>query len=236
MKRESGVTSDNTKAAAALNMIEAFKTLDSLIEECNNFINEVKSIPPPSPVAESGSVFNGPAAQKFRAWRTKRRDEKLLVSYTSLLPRIKDGEDYLRDLIIHTVEKKLALRDQAKHLKSRLDSCIKHNEHYVEKHGAVIENMRSTVNSLSTESSLVKAMVAFNAELVRQRVVQNIRHGRSFVSWGSRAVLLRPISEQELAEDEDHPQLMARLNAVREVKKEKRREKYKYFIMVNMST
>ena len=34
---------------------------------------------------------------------------------------------------------------------------------------------------------------------------------------GSKAVLLRPISDQELAEDEDHPQLMQRLNDLREV-------------------
>ena len=36
-------------------------------------------------------------------------------------------------------------------------------------------------------------------------------------SGGSKAMLLRPISDQELAEDADHPQLMQRLTALREV-------------------
>lgn len=164
------------------------------------------------------TVFNGPALQKIRAWRSRRRDEKLLATYNSLLPRIKDGEEYLRDLIIQIVEKKLAIRDQARHLKTRLDACIEHNGNFVERQGGLIESMRTTVNSLSNESAVVKAMVSFNAELVRQKAIQNIRHGRSFVSWGSRAVLLRPISEQELGEDEDHPALMQRLNDVRVVR------------------
>lgn len=37
---------------------------------------------------------------------------------------------------------------------------------------------------------------------------------------GSKAVLLRPVSDQELSEDEDHPQLMQRLTDLREVRTE----------------
>jgi hypothetical protein len=215
MKRDSNTS--ELKIIVGGSMAESFRNLDMLVEECGAFMSDVKSIPQ-SPGSDSGiGVFKGTAAQKFRAWRSRKRDEKLLMVYNSLLPRIKDGEEYLRDLIIQIVEKKIALRDQARHLKIRLDSCIKHNCDFVDKHGTVIEHMRSTVNNLSTESSLVKAMVAFNAELVRQKVAQNIRHGRSFVSWGSRAVLLRPISEQELSEDADHPVLMNRLYSLREV-------------------
>lgn len=118
------------------------------------------------------------------------------------------------------MRKKLALRDQAKHLKSRLDACISYNAEYIDDQDDTIESMRNTVNSLSTESTLVKAMVAFNVELVRQKVMETVRNNRTFVSWGSKAVLLRPISEQELSEDADHPELMRRLNAIRECREQ----------------
>ena len=158
------------------------------------------------------------AAHKLRQWRSRRRDEKLHAVMHSLLPRIKASEEYLRDFIIQIVEKKLALRDQARYLKCRLDSCINYNGDSIDGQEDLIEEMRNAVNRLSTESTIVKGMVSFNVELVRQRVMETVRHNRTFVSWGSKAVLLRPISEQELAEDADHPLLMGRLNHIREVR------------------
>ena len=67
----------------------------------------------------------------------------------------------------------------------------------------VISDMREIVNMLSSVSSEVKSMVTFNAELVRQKSIQRVAQGsgRSFVSWGSRTVMLRPVSEHELNDD-----------------------------------
>ena len=202
--------------------------LDHLIHESENFLFQISQISSQemgnsssfssadtSTSSSSSSMLQ--AAKKFRQWRSRRRDEKLLVTMNSLLPRIKLSEEYLRDLIIQIVEKKLALRDQARHLKHRLDACIAFNSHAITSQEEIIDEMRNSVNALSTESALVKAMVAFNVELVRQKVMETVRNNRSFVSWGSKAVLLRPISEQELSEDADHPALMTRLNTIREV-------------------
>ncbi|CAE7511811.1 unnamed protein product, partial [Symbiodinium microadriaticum] len=193
----------------------SFSSIDSLITECNNFLSQISQIRD-SLEAGSGSKGIMQAAHKLRQWRSRRRDERLHSVMHSLLPRIKSNEEYLRDFIIQIVEKKLALRDQARHLKCRLEACINYNGDYIDGQEDLIEEMRNAVNSLSTESSVVKVMVSFNVELVRQRVMETVRHNRSFVSWGSKAVLLRPISEQELAEDSDHPALMERLNRLRE--------------------
>lgn len=201
--------------------------LDHLIHESENFLFQISQISSQemgnsssfssADTSTSSSSSMLQAAKKFRQWRSRRRDEKLLVTMNSLLPRIKLSEEYLRDLIIQIVEKKLALRDQARHLKHRLDACIAYNSHAITSQEEIIDEMRNSVNALSTESALVKAMVAFNVELVRQKVMETVRNNRSFVSWGSKAVLLRPISEQELSEDADHPALMTRLNTIREV-------------------
>jgi hypothetical protein len=196
--------------------------LDHLINESENFLIQISQISQEMGTSSSSSSQDNSssmlqAAKKFRQWRSRRRDEKLLITMNSLLPRIKLSEEYLRDLIIQIVEKKLALRDQARHLKHRLDACIAYNSHAISSQEEIIDEMRNSVNALSTESALVKAMVAFNVELVRQKVMETVRNNRTFVSWGSKAVLLRPISEQELSEDADHPTLMTRLNTIREV-------------------
>ena len=194
-----------------------FSNIDSLIVESNNYLSQISQI---RDSIEAVSGGNGilQAAHKLRQWRSRRRDERLLAMMHSLLPRIKASEDYLRDFIIQIVEKKLALRDQARYLKCRLDACIRYNGDSIDNQEDLIEEMRNVVNRLSTESTIVKGMVSFNVELVRQRVMETVRHNRTFVSWGSKAVLLRPISEQELAEDADHPLLMGRLNHIREVR------------------
>jgi hypothetical protein len=195
-----------------------FVNIDSLIVECNNFLGQISQIKDSLEGPNSQGTGILQAAKKLRQWRSRRRDEKLNSMMNSLLPRIKANEEYLRDFIIQIVEKKLALRDQARHLKCRLDACIVYNGDYIDGQEDMIEAMRNVVNALSTESSIVKSMVSFNVELVRQRVMETVRHSRTFVSWGSKAVLLRPISEAELAEDSDHPALMARLNGLREVR------------------
>jgi hypothetical protein len=219
--RSDGSTGSASSTAAASADPMSLANLDNLIHESENFLFQISQISSQEMGNSSSSSQDSSmlqAAKKFRQWRSRRRDEKLLLTMNSLLPRIKLSEEYLRDLIIQIVEKKLALRDQARHLKHRLDACIAYNSHAITSQEEIIDEMRTSVNALSTESALVKAMVAFNVELVRQKVMETVRNNRTFVSWGSKAVLLRPISEQELSEDADHPTLMTRLNTIREVR------------------
>mmetsp|Transcript_28786 Transcript_28786/g.48557 ORF Transcript_28786/g.48557 Transcript_28786/m.48557 type:complete len:348 (+) Transcript_28786:228-1271(+) len=184
----------------------ANKNFDALMSESEHFLDQIRSIP----------EVEGNYLMKFNAWRSKRRDKGLYHTMNNLIRRIKISEEQLRDNIIQIVEKKLALRDQARHLKCRLNSCIAYNTEYVQGQEQFVEEMRTSVNGLSSESSDVKAAVAFNCELVRQKIIQTVKQNRTFVSWGSKAVLLRPVSDQELSEDEDHPQLMQRLTDLRE--------------------
>lgn len=208
----------------------AAKNFDALMLESENFLEQIRAIP-----EDQGNYL-----LKFNAWRSKRRDKNLYLTMNNLVRRIKSSEDQWRDNIIQIVEKKLALRDQARHLKCRLNSCIAYNTEFVEGQEQLVEEMRTNVNNLSAESSDLKAAVVFNCELVRQKIIQTVKQNRTFVAckflvlpgiapnddvfnWlilcagGSKAVLLRPVSDQELAEDADHPELMQRLHGLREV-------------------
>ena len=210
MSRErstSELISHNVSSGSAI----TFKTIDALVTESDDFLGQL------SPQQSSTSDLPLPVAKRFFSWRAKRRDEKLLLQFEALYPRIRQSEEYLRDMLNQIVERKLALRDQAKHLLSRLESCILFNSETVNALEITIDELRNLVSNLSFETSVVKSMVSFNAELVRQRVVQSLSRGRMFVNWGSRAVMMRPISDQELNEDNEHPELMRRLTTLREV-------------------
>jgi hypothetical protein len=150
----------------------ASKNFDTLMYESENFLEQIRSIP----------EFQGNYLLKFNAWRSKRRDKNLYLTMTGLIRRIKSSEEQWRDNIIQIVEKKLALRDQARHLKCRLNSCIEYNTEFVMGQEHFIEEMRQNVNGLSSESSDLKAAVAFNCELVRQKIIQTVKHNRTFVS------------------------------------------------------
>ena len=150
----------------------ASKNFDALMTESESFLEQIRSIP----------EFEGNYLLKFKAWRSKRRDKNLFLTMTNLIGRIKASEEQLRDTIIQVVEKKLALRDQARHLKCRLNSCITYNTDFVQSQEQFVEGMRNNVNGLSSESSDLKAAVAFNCELVRQKIIQTVKQNRTFVS------------------------------------------------------
>jgi hypothetical protein len=163
----SGSQADHVSEEDAAN-----KNFDALMAESEHFLEQIRAIP----------EFQGSYLLKFNAWRSKRRDKGLHHTMTGLIRRIKSTEELLRDNIIQIVEKKLALRDQARHLKCRLKSCIAYNMEYVQSQENYVEEMRKSVNGLSAESSDVKAAVAFNCELVRQKIIQTVKQNRTMVS------------------------------------------------------
>ena len=152
---------------------DASKNFDVLLNESESFLEQINSIP---------ETQEGNYLTKFNAWRSKRRDRYLYLTMKILIRKIKATEEQLRDNIIQIVEKKLALRDQARHLKCRLNSCIEYNTNFVRSQEDFVEEMRQSVNGLSAESSDLKAAVAFNCELVRQSIVQSVKQNRTFVS------------------------------------------------------
>ena len=154
---------------------------------------------------------------RIRAWRQRRLDTTITTAYENLFPRMMKAVESTSILVDEVEEKTVALRDQARALKVRLSACVAYNADYLANRGGIVDEMRNVVDSLSAYSSDVKAMITFNVEVIRQKLVQSVSQGRSFVSWGNRAMLLRPISETELGEDADHSFLMQKLRYIREV-------------------
>jgi hypothetical protein len=157
---------------------------------------------------------------RLRQWRIRRQDSQITATFDSLFPRLVRAVEETTILASEVDEKTIALRDQAYALKVRLNACICYNTEYLANKSGLVEEMRRVVDMLSAYSTEIKSMITFNVEVIRQRLVQSVSQGRSFVSWGNRAMLMRPISETELGEDADHSFLMAKLRFVRESKED----------------
>ncbi len=183
--------------------------VDNLLNDCNEFLSQSKSelvIIPFSPFS------------RVRNWRMKRRDNKLFEVYDLLIPRIKNSEKSLRQLIGEIVEKKNALRLQGRHLIARLNSCIKFNRDMSEQISIPEEDFRNTIKQLSDQSAIVKSMMSFNQEVLRLKNVESISKGKTFISWSSRTAMTKPMSDAELAQDSDHPTLTMYLGSLRELR------------------
>lgn len=155
---------------------------------------------------------------RLRNWRIRRQDTLITSSFDSLFPRLVKAVEETTISASEIDEKTVALRDQASVLKVRLNACICYNTEYLATKSDMVEEMRRVVDELSAYSTDIKAMITFNIEVIRQRLVQSVSQGRSYVSWSNRAMLMRPISETELGQDPDHSFLMQKLRLIRESK------------------
>lgn len=141
-----------------------------------------------------------------------------MVMYENIQPRVVATEKTLRKIIGEVVEKKGALRLQARHLHVRLEACIKHNKQLLAASDGPLEELRSIVNQLSGESTALKDMITFNKEVLRIRNVEEISKGQNFVRWGARpAAKKKNNAEADLRSDADHGVIEAKLVTIREV-------------------
>lgn len=154
------------------------QSLDSVVQECEAVLESTRK-----------SLLTMPfgAFERVRAWRAKRRDTKAAESIDLLMPKIRVAELSLRYRVLHetiinvrliiifratigdVVEKKSAIRDQAKHLVARLRSCVYYNDTCLDAQKDVVEETRLIVNQLSSASAQVKGMVSFNSEILRYK-------------------------------------------------------------------
>lgn len=169
--------------------------------------------------SELPSLFNLQPV-RLRNWRIRRNDSQITIGFESLFPRLLKAVEDTTILASEIDEKTIALRDQACVLKVRLNACICYNTEYLANKSGMVEEMRRVVDMLSAYSAEIKIMITFNVEVIRQKLVQSVSQGRQFVTWNSRAMLMRPISETELGEDADHIFLMSKLRFIRESKEE----------------
>ncbi len=185
---------------------------DELLAECEQYIEDSKSEVFTLPFASFSRV-----AANIKAWRTKRKDSKLLTTYHQLQPRILTAEKNLRAVIGEVVEKKGILRLQAKHLQSRLEKCVAHNQSLLRASDGPLEDTRNFVNTLSSESTILKEMMNFNTEVLRLKKLEEHTKNLSVMRWG-KPRHNRQVPEPELNKDDDHNLLEARLLTFRDVR------------------
>jgi hypothetical protein len=88
------------------------------------------------------------------------------------MPKIDIVETCLRKKVVEVSEKRMALKEQGRFLKTRLDACIIFNGDELNRLRIEVEDLRLYVEKLSRDFSAVKQLLLFNSELIRQRLVQ----------------------------------------------------------------
>jgi uncharacterized coiled-coil protein SlyX len=207
------VPADNTYGIHLLVDYQSIDEADKLLTECEKYIEETKSEIFTLPFVPSFSLL----ANNVRSWRAKRKDNRLVTIYQSLEPRVAGLEKTLRGIIGEVVEKKGALRLQARHLQVRLDRCVKYNKSLLETTDVPLEDTRNHVNNLSNESKLLKDMMVFNTEILKMQTLENQSKHQVY---GSRWVQGRQKAgnEADLTKDLDHKAIQEKLDSLREVR------------------
>lgn len=149
--------------------------LDELLADSEHFIQELRASLPSdnqgfSPFKYIMSRFN--TSSSASNGNGTHRNEKLETVYKSLLPKIDDVELVLRGKVCELVLKKQALQEQGRFLKTRLDACIIYNGDVVQSRDVFISHVRDFVSRLSAECNVLKNVVLFNIELIRQQLIQ----------------------------------------------------------------
>jgi len=206
---------ENSYGAHLLVDFKPIDAADKLLQECQVFMQQAQTdlftIPLPTFALKVTGV---------RSWRTRQRDTKLMAMYSSLVPRIIEAEKVLRNIIGEVVEKKNALRVQAKYLNVRLATCLQHNKSLLDASETPVVDLRSHVDDLCNESAMLKAMLLFNKEVLRIRKLEaNHRDKQSFMRWGQKppSSSRKAFTDAELADDPDHTVIEARLELIRQV-------------------
>lgn len=165
------------------------EAVDNLIRVCDLMIRELNEIAP-----RETSVFN-PFSQILKSAKKiteNRRNSKGSAQkqdpseiYKILSPKVQVIESELRSKLAELTEKKSALRDQARHLQDRLDSCILFNIGQLQKVEVYINECKEILEKLECEHIYVTKMLAFNSELCQQIAgTKNGGNKSSFFSYG----------------------------------------------------
>ena len=152
---------------------------DTLLEECKQYIDEAQQELYVVPFAPTFTRF----VTNVRQWRMKRKDARLQTVYEALLPRVATCEKELRAIIGDVVEKKGALRLQARHLQVRLNVCVTHNHELLLKSDHPLDETRGYVNLLSDEQTALKQMLVFNAEVNRLKAAEANAKKQQAMRW-----------------------------------------------------
>ncbi len=143
--------------------------LQQLIEESDNIIKELNRLFPTSSGPMSvlfGNVLKSGLDVLKRKRGSGKRDPNEI--YKELNPQVQGVEKDLRERLAAITERKSALKDQAKHLISRLDACILYNVERSQIADNFTRDCQRTLSSLNKEFLNVIQMLDFNQELTVQ--------------------------------------------------------------------
>lgn len=188
---------------------------DQLLDECKQYIEEAQQELYVVPFVPTFSRL----VSNVRQWRMKRKDAKLNTTYEALLPKVSACEKELRGIIGDVVEKKSALRLQAKHLQVRLNTCIIHNQELLTSSDSPLDETRGYVNLLSDEQAALKQMLVFNAEVNRLKASESNAKKQQAMRWGGLAKNRNKKAAEAANEvkDEHHSEIEQRLKSCRTV-------------------
>lgn len=192
--------------------IKPVKDADSLVNECEAFILTLRN----QNQAVESTRF--PTLQHFRySWITKTNENQNATNYENLRIKIYDAEKVLRGMLLGIIEKKSILKTQARFLITRLNSCLDYQSNLLSDADKPVTELRAIVDNLANESSHVKIMVVFNNEVIRQKNVQTVRQGKTYIPWTKKRNA-NVVSEEDLSKDDDYPVLHHRLHKLRTVR------------------
>jgi hypothetical protein len=215
-----------------VHLLVDFRPIDEacrLLVDCQQYIDDAQSEMFVLPFAPSFSRI----VKNVRQWRMRRKDSNLQSTYDALCPRVIACERDLRQIIGDVVEKKTALRLQARHLQIRLESCLQHNKTILLMTDQPLNEARLFVDSLSGEMAYVKQMLTFNAEIVRLKDCEENARKQTALRWGGMSKHNRNNSNKggvnnigkngkdkqaELLKDEDQKMAEERLRKYREIR------------------
>jgi len=209
---------------------------DALLAECDSYCSEASQQSSSSTILPRNAFTNS-----IRNWREKRRDEVLTAKHDALQPRMVNIEAQLRGVIGEVATQKDEYRNKGKALAVRLEACLEVNRHRAESTEALVVELRQVVDDITGESSVVKSMVAFNQDILRQRANEVAVNDRHLAPWAMRSSPSSSSSSSsssrrghngqqqqqqeqteltDIIEDRDHQLLDAKLKAMRAKKME----------------
>lgn len=140
-------------------------------------------------------------------------------TYQNLLPRINAIEKKLRVSVSEFSEKRLALMEQGRHLKLRLDACIIHNGDLIKTLDKAVEELRVCIGSMTEHCADVKTALFFNNELIRQKLAQQSSQAGKLASYMAWSFLVRQLTPTELAADSEYQSISSYLRTLTRYKR-----------------
>lgn len=153
----------------------------SFVDSLDKLLKHVNRLNGSSPK----KIFNAlPVPSMINKWRVKKKSNKVVAEYDSLLSRSDAAEQEMKILVDFSVNDCSALMIQSEHVQCRIRACIKFNEVQILALEPLVEQNLKVLDQLVAEHTSLQSMLNFSKEVIRLNEYQ----GGSYIPWGQRAV------------------------------------------------